>query len=655
AERLLALRREHGPEAIGAFIGNPSGHDAGAMLYTTWFLRSLGTPRAFSGAHMDHFPKLLSSKALYGRASILPIPDLDRCDYFLCLGGNPAVSQGSLMSAPDVKRRLRAIQARGGKLVVVDPRRSETAKLADRHHFIRPGTDAYLLFAMVHVVFAEGRVALGHLADVVDGVEAVRELARPFPPEAVAEVTGIAAAEIRRMALEYADAARACCYGRIGTCTVEFGTLASWLIDVLGILTGHFDREGGMMFPRPPLGDLEPGPETGPFRIGRWRSAVRGLPEIDGQISCAAFAEEIDAAGERRMRGLLTVAANPVLTIPNGPRVDRALATLEFMVSVDIYLNETTRHAHVILPTLAQAEKENFDFFSATAIRNYVRWSPPAVDADPEGMSHGRVLLELAARLSDRSADALEREILESQARRLLARPGSPAHGVPLERALAALEGESGAMQLVDLMLRAGPYGDGFDDGAPGLSLRRVRAVPHAIDLGPLEPRLAAILRSPGRRIDLAHPHIAQDVARLEARLGERARDDRLLLIGRRQLRNMNSHLHNLPVLARGSERCTLLIHADDARRLGIAAGALARVRSRVGEVVVPALVDPDMMPGVVSLPHGYGHGAPGTRLPVAERLQPGVNSNALTDDLPVDPISGTCLANGIPVEVSAA
>ncbi len=655
AERLLALRRAHGPEALGVFVGNPTGHDAGGMLYTTPFLRSLATPHVYSTAHMDHFPKLLTSKALYGRASILPIPDLDRCDHFLCLGANPVVSQGSLMSAPDVKRRLRAIQARAGRIVVIDPRRSETAKLADEHHWIRPGTDAYLLFAMVHTVFAEGLVRLGHLAPVVDGVEAIRELAEAFRPEAVAPATGIDAATIRRLAVAYATAPRACCYGRIGTCTVEFGTLASWLIDVLGILTGHFDAPGGMMFPRPPAGELEPGPETGPFTVGRWRSAARGIPEIDGQLTCAAFAEEIDSAGERRIRGLLTVAANPVLTIPNGERVARALAQLDFMVAVDIYLNETTRHAHLILPTLAQAEKENFDLFPTTAIRNYVRWSPAVVDPDPGGMSHGRVLLELSARLAGKSADALEQELLESHARRLLARPGSPAHGVPLERALAKLGEHEGAMRLVDLLLRAGPYGDGFDDDAPGLSLRKVRAVPHAIDLGPLEPRLASILRSPGRRIDLAHPHIAQDVPRLRARMGDRARETGLRLIGRRQLRNMNSHLHNVPALARGSARCRLLIHSDDARRLGIADGGLARVRSRVGELVVPAEIDDDLMPGVVSLPHGYGHAGPGLRLGVATTRQPGVNANALTDDEPFDPISGTCVANGIPVEVAPA
>jgi anaerobic selenocysteine-containing dehydrogenase len=344
-----------------------------------------------------------------------------------------------------------------------------------------------------------------------------------------------------------------------------------------------------------------------------------------------------------------------VLTIPNGERVARALAGLDFMVAVDIYLNETTRHAHLILPTLAQAEKENFDLFSTTAIRNYARWSPALFDPDPGAMSHGRVLLELGARLAGKSADALEQELLVSHARRLLARAGSPAHGVPLERALAKLEEHEGAMRLVDLMLRAGPHGDGFDDLAPGLSLRKLREVPHAVDLGPLEPRLAGILRSPGRRIELAHPHIVQDVPRLRARLAERAAEKGLLLIGRRQLRNMNSHLHNVPVLARGSARCTLLVHSADARRLGIEDGGLARVRSRVGELVVPVAIDDDLMPGVVSLPHGYGHGVAGTRQGVAAKLQPGVNANALTDDLPFDPISGTCIANGIPVEVAPA
>jgi anaerobic selenocysteine-containing dehydrogenase len=655
SRRIVEIREAHGAQALGAFIGNPISQDAGAMLYTSAFLRSLGTPHIFTGATMDHFAKLVSSRALYGRAAILPIPDIDRCDYFLCLGANPIVSNGSLMGTPDVKRRLREVRERG-KLVVIDPRRSETARAADEHHFIVPGTDALLLFAMLHTLFEEDLVELGHLGDIVDGVDELRLLAEPFSPEAVEKITCIDAAVTRRLTREYATAERACLYGRIGTCTVDFGTLSSWLIDVIGILSGHFDTPGGMMFPRPPTGELESGGETGEFVVGRWRSGARGFPEINGQLSCALLAEEIDEApDDQRVRAMITVAANPVLTAPNGERVDRALASLDFMVAIDIYLNETTRHADLILPNIAQIEREHFDMFTAVSSRNFVRYSPAILPADPGNRELWDVLFELAARIEGRSRDDLDREILTSHARRLLARDDSPARGTDFDEAMEMLGDTPGPMRLIDLMLRAGPYGDGFDDDDDGLSLAKVKARPGTRDLGPLDSRLASIIRSPGKRIPLAHPYIVQDVPRLRERLEADPGPRGFLLIGRRQIQNMNSHLHNLPVLAKGRARCTLLIHSDDARRLGLSTGSLAKLNSRVGELRVPVQIDDDMMPGVVSLPHGYGHRGEGLRIRVATERQAGVNSNALTDELPIDPISGSCVANGIPVEISAA
>ena len=656
AERILALRKQHGPGALGVYVGNPTGFDAGAMLYTTFFLYALQTPRVFTGATMDHFPKLVSSRTMYGRANVLPIPDIDRCDYFLCLGGNPVVSQGSLMAAPDVRRRLRAIRDRGGKLVVVDPRRTETAREADRHLFIRPGSDALFLFAIVRTLFDEGRVDLGRLATFTDGVSEVEELASPFTPEAVAQATGIAAAETRRIARELAETPRAVCYGRIGTCTVAFGTLASWLIDVVNILTGHFDAEGGMMFPRPATGQLEGGGETGPFAIGRWHSSARGLPEIDGQLPSAAIAEEIDAAGDARMRAFVTVAGNPVLSTPNGTRLDRALPSLDFMLSVDIYRNETTRHADLILPTASQLEHDNFDLLAqGTSISNFTRYSPRVLEPEPDTRAHWEVLLELAARLNDTSAEALEAQVFAAQARRAVARKDSPAFGTSAEDAMAAAGDTPGPLRLIDLMLRAGPYGDGFDDDASGLSLAKVKAVPHAIDLGPLTPRLPDILRNPGRRIALAPAYVTADVARLRDSLTASATEDELLLIGRRQARNMNSWLHNVGTLAKGKPRCTLLVHPTDATRHGLVDGGLARVRSRAGALEVPVEVSDEVMPGVVSLPHGFGHAEPEVQLGVAAARQPGVNANVLTDETPLDPLSGTGIANGIPVELAPA
>ena len=656
AEGIQRLQSAHGPDAVGAYIGNPTGFDVGSMLYNGVLMASLRSPRVFSAATMDHFPKLMVARAMFGKGSLLPIPDLDRCDYFLCLGGNPLVSQGSLMSAPDQRRRLRVLRERGGKLVVVDPRRSETARAADEHLFIRPGTDAYFLFAIVHVLFEEERVRLGRFAAFTDGIDRVRELAREFSPEAVAAVTGIDAATTRRIAREFSEHPHACCYGRIGTCTVEFGSLASWLVDVVGILCGRYDEPGGMMFPRPATGQHEPGGEAGPLPIGRWKTRARSLPEIDGTLPCSAFAEEIDAAGEGRLRGLLNLAGNPVLSTPNGARLDRALGTLDFMVALDIYVNETTRHADLILPNAPQLEHENFDFLiqSTSGSRNAVRWSPQVFDAEPGLPPLWRVQLELAARLSGKTPEALDDELLWTNATRFCGRPGKPAEDVEAAEAVERVGEERGPMRLVDLMLRAGPFGDAFDESLDGLSLAKLRSVPHAVDLGAIEPCFPEVLRTPGRRIDLAHPHIVADVARLRAGLAAAPGSGALRLVGRRQMRNMNSWLHNLPVLAKGPERCTLLLHPEDAQRLELRSGAMARVRSRVGEVTVEVEVTDDMMPGVVCLPHGFGHTEDETRLGVARASQPGVNANALTDEEPLDVPSGTSVANGIPVEVFA-
>ncbi len=658
ATRIRAVQAEHGPQAVGAYIGNPTGFDVGASVFGGVLSAALKTSRFFSAATMDHFPKLVTSRILYGRANILPIPDIDHCDYFLCLGGNPLISQGSLMSAPNMRGRLRAIRERGGKVVVVDPRRTETADFADEHLFIKPGSDAYFLMAMVNVLFEEGRVAPGRLESFTDGIEEVGRIARDFSPEAVAAATGIAPEVTRRIAREYARTPRACCYGRIGTCTVEYGMLASWLVDVLGILTGHFDEPGGMMFPRPALGQMEPGAGGRPFVTGRWESAARGIPEVNGQLPCAIMAEEIDAAGDDRMRAFVTIAGNPVLSTPNGGRLDRALPQLDFMLSLDIYLNETTRHAHLILPTTTQLESENFDVLSSTtSTRNFVRCGERVFDPEPGLLSHWEVVLELAARLQDITAEQLEQQVLYQEATRAVKRLGGQ---VSVDDAVAAVGDERGPLRILDLQLRSGPYGAGFGNDGEGLSLAEVKESPHAIDLGPLERRFPEVLRTEGRRIELAHEYIVADVERLAAGLAERSKPGGLVMVGRRQQRNMNSWLHNLGHLARGRERCTLLVHGEDAARLGLSDGGRARVASRVGEVEALVEVSDQMMPGVVSLPHGFGHGKGfghgtiDTRVHVASERQPGVNANALTDDELFDVPTGTSVVNGFPVEVSA-
>jgi anaerobic selenocysteine-containing dehydrogenase len=657
ALKLRPIREKYGPQALGVFIGEPTGHNLGALLYTTLFMRALQTPRAFSSATMDQFPKNVTLKLMYGDGWMFVIPDVKRTDLFICMGGNPVVSQGSLMGTPDVGGVLKAIRQRGGRVIVIDPRRTETALLADEHHFIRPGTDAYFLAAMIHVFFAENLVNLGRFAAFTDGVDEIREICREFSPEAVADVTGISADTIRALAREYAGTKKAALYGRIGTCTQEFGTLASWLLDVAAILTGHFDEEGCMMFPRPAAGQSEPGDANPPMSVGAFRTVARGLPEIDGQLPGGAMAEEIEekSAGEQRMRALITAAANPVLSAPNGNRLAVALGELDFMVAVDIYRNETTSHADLILPTTVSVEEENFDFtYATTCSHNYARWSPAIFEPEADAKPHWEVLMRLVEAATGVTLESLDEAMVGGIAASVT-KPGGRCEGKTAKELEAAIGDERGPLRILDLMLRAGPYGDRFREGKQGLSLHALRECGGLVDLGPLQPRLPEALKTPDRRVALAPPYITADVPRLRAALVDAKREGRMLLVGRRQVRNMNSWLHNAQVLAKGRSRCTLLVHPADAERLGLASGAKARVRSRSGEIVTDVEVSDEMMKGVVSLPHGFGHTRPGSRTQVATRLQPGANANQLTDELPLDVPSGTHIANGIPVEVARA
>ncbi len=655
ARRLREIREAHGAEALGSYVGNPNAHDIGSTLYLPALLRGLGTKRRFSASSVDQLPKMLACAAMFGGGLTIPIPDIDRTDFLLVLGANPVASNGSLMTAPDLPGRLRALRARGGRLVVVDPRRTETARLADRHHFIRPGTDALLLFAMVQVLFEEGRVNLGRLEPLVRGVDAVRTLAKEFPPEAVAGATGIAAPAIRELARELAAAPSAAVYGRIGTCTQEFGTLASWLVDVLNALTGNLDRPGGAMFPRPATSRAaETAVGSGRVPFARWRSSVRGLPEAFGELPVAALAEEIDAAGEARLRALVTVAGNPVLSSPNGGRLARALESLEFMVSVDLYLNETTRFADLILPPTTPLERSNYAaVFYGLAVRNVAKFSPRAVEPPADSREQWEILAELAGRVNGADGAAVD-ELVFSHLLESAIGPGSGCPGVGEAEARAALGTRRGPERIVDLMLRAGPYGDRFEPGREGLSLARLREAEHGIDLGPLEPRLPGVLATASGRVELAPDLLVADVPRLGERLRELAAPEggAMLLVGRRHLRSNNSWMGNLHALAKGRERCTLLVHPQDALRLGLAQGGRARVRSRVGEVEAPVAVSDEMMPGVVSLPHGFGHDAPGARLRVA-RAHAGVCSNLLTDEASLDALSGNGVLNGIPVDIA--
>jgi anaerobic selenocysteine-containing dehydrogenase len=657
---LPRILKDHGRDAVAVYMGNPSAHNLQLMLYPRALLRALGTRNVYSASTVDQMPKQVSAGLMFGTALSVPVPDVDRTDYLLILGADPLVSNGSLMTAPDMKGKLRAIRARGGRVVLVDPRRSRTAAEASEHHFIRPGTDAHLLMGIVHVLFAENLVRLGSLAEHTAGVDEVATLARDWTPEVAARACGIPADVIRTIARDLARTERAAVYGRIGTCTQEFGTLASWLVDVINVLTGHLDREGGAMFTKAAAGATNtrgvPGRGKG-VRFGRRQSRVRGLPEVFGELPVACFAEEIETPGDGQIRALITIAGNPALSNPNGGRLAKALASLEFMVSCDIYLNETTRHANVILPGLSPLESPHYDLaLWQLAVRNIANYSPPTFAPPADRPAEWQTMLKLAAIVMGQGADAdanqVDDFVARQQVEEAVGAPGSPIAGRDPDEILAALAPRRGPERLLDLMLRTGPYGDGFGAKPDGLTLTVLEENPHGVDFGPLAPRIPEVLRTPTGKIELAPPTLVADVARLRTALERPAPS--MMLIGRRDLRSNNSWMHNVENLVRGKDRCTLLIHPTDATRLALDDGDTACVRSRVGVVLVPVEVTDAIMPGVVSIPHGWGHDAEGTRMRVA-REHAGVNTNLLADEAAFDPMSGNAVLNGIPVSVERA
>ncbi|CAL9289045.1 molybdopterin oxidoreductase family protein [Streptomyces rochei] len=647
----------YGPHAVGVVLGNPNVHTMAGALYPPVLLGALGTRSLFTASTVDQMPKHVSSGLLFGDANAIPVPDLDRTDHLLLIGANPLESNGSLCTAPDFPGRLKALRARGGTLTVIDPRRTRTAKLADRHVAIRPGTDALLLAATAQVLFEEGLVDLGALAPHVEGVTELGRALRDFTPESVAAACEVDAEVTRALARELAAAPTAAVYGRIGSCTVPHGTLASWLVDVLNVLTGNLDRPGGALFPQAAT-DRTPRP-AGPgrgFALGRWRSRVSGHPEAKGELPLSALAEEIDTVTDEGepVRALLTVAANPVLSAPDGDRLDKALASLDFMVSVDPYLNETSRHAHVVLPPPPPSQSPHHDFaFNTLAVRNQVRYTRPAVPLEPGRMAETEILARLTLAVTGGHGTdpaAVDAAVVERTLGAAVRDPHSPVHGRDPGELAARLTGENGPERRLDLMLRLGPYGDGFGARPDGLTLQRLLAHPHGIDLGPLRPRLPQPLKTRSGKVELLPGPIAADLPRLRRAMAERPAGP--VLVGRRHLRSNNSWMHNVPALTGGSNRCTLQLHPDDADRLGLRDGQPVRVEGAGGAVTAPAEVTDTVRPGVVSLPHGWGHDRPGTRLTHAA-TDPGVNVNQLLDGSLLDPLSGNAVLNGVPVKLT--
>ncbi|MER7924412.1 molybdopterin oxidoreductase family protein [Streptomyces sp. NPDC096057] len=658
AAGLRPVVERYGPHAVGVVLGNPNVHTMAGALYPSVLLGALGTRSVFTASTVDQMPKHVSCGLLFGDANAIPVPDLDHTDHLLLIGANPLESNGSLCTAPDFPGKLKALKARGGTLTVIDPRRTRTAKLADRHIAVRPGGDALLLAAMTHVLFDEHLVRLGELAPHVQGVDELRAAVRDFTPEAVSGACDVTADEIRELARELAAAPTAAVYGRIGSCTVPHGTLASWLVDVLNILTGNLDRPGGALFPQAAT-DRTPRP-AGPgrgFALGRWRSRVSQYPEAKGELPLSALAEEIDTAtaeGEP-IRALIAVAANPVLSAPDGARLDKALGSLDFMVSVDPYLNETARHADVVLPPPPPSQSPHHDFaFNTLAVRNQVRYTRPAIPLEPGRMAETEILARLilaASGMHGTDPAAVDTMVIDQTLGKAVTDPDSPVHGRDAGELAARLTGDTGPERRLDMMLRLGPYGDGFGVRPDGLTLQQLLAHPHGIDLGPLASRLPQPLKTRSGKVELLPQPILDDLPRLRQAMSERA--DGLVLVGRRHLRSNNSWMHNVPALTGGTNRCTLHIHPEDAERLGVADGAPVRIKGAGGEVTAPAEITDALRRGVVSLPHGWGHDRPGTRLSHAA-TDPGVNVNQLLDGSQLDPLSGNAVLNGVPVEVAA-
>ncbi len=601
AERLKEIQSQHGKDSVGIFQGNPSVHNSGTLLSAPGLWRALGTKNRFSATSTDQLPHQFVAWAMFGHSFLLPVPDVDRTNYMLIIGGNPLASNGSLMTAPAMNRRLRSIRERGGKVVVVDPRRTETAKQADQHFFIKPATDVYFLLALLNVV--SNKEEQNNLVDEND-VARLRLLVEDYTPESVAEYTRLTAEDIRAIAEDLITAKSAVVYGRMGVSVQAFGGVCHWAINCLNILTGNFDRAGGAMFPTPAF-DVLARAKRGANSFNRWQSKVRGLPEFDSELPSATLAEEIEH-GE--IKALITSAGNPVLSTPNGKSLETAFSKLDYMVSIDIYINETTRFANIILPPTTGLEVAHYDLvFHSLAIRNTAKYSEPLFEKDENQRHDWEIFQELTNRIS-----------------------GGNELRNPEEK--------------IDMALRFGFY------GKDGLSLAKLKEQPHGVDLGELRPCLPERLLTEDRRINLLPDLILRDLERVRDCLKKSSSDEfDLLLIGRRHLRSNNSWMHNTERLMKGRERCTLLIHPETAKKKGLTDKSVVRVGSRIGEVETILEFTTDIMPDVISLPHGFGHTRDGVQLDVATQYA-GASINDLTDNTLIDELTGNAAFSGVPV-----
>ena len=653
----------HGRSSLAAYAGNPGAHNISSSMFSGAVLRSMGSHNRFSASSVDQLPKHVAGGYMFGAASAIPVPDLDHTDYLLMLGANPYASNGSLCTAPDFPGRIQAIRARGGKVVVVDPRRTKTADESDEWVSIRPGTDGLFLAAIAHVLYTQDKVKVeSRLRPYLNGLEELRAAVLPFSPERVANATGISAEVITRIAVEISQAPTAVVYGRIGVNTVAFGTLNAWLVDAINVISGNIDRRGGAMFTLPVAGGALSRPASGKgegFRTGRGKSRVSGLPEAIGEYPVAVLAEEILTPGDGQVRALITLAGNPILSTPNGKQLERAFSELEFMVSVDIYLNETTRFADVILPSPSALQKDHYDLaLLQYAVRNVGNYSPAVLPLDEGAEDEWEILAKLAGILQGMDADidasVVDDVMVHSMVGASVGSSASPIFGRDADEIFDEIsrDGRRGPARMLDFLVQTGPYGAGFGTEPDGVSLQMLLDNPHGLDMGALEPRLPELLRTSTGKIELAPPAFIADLGRLEESI-ELVDDEQMLLVGRRELKSNNSWMHNIKVLTKGSLACTAQIHPIDAARMAVTTGDVVRITSRVGSIDIPVEVTESIRPGVVSVPHGWGHGVKGTKMGVAGE-KAGVNSNILSDHEAIDPLSGTSVLSAIPVTLVA-
>ena len=670
AARLRNIQAKHGKNAVAVYLGNPNVHNHGSMLTLFPFLSALKTENRYSATSVDQLAPMLASLKMFGNQAMLPVPDIDHTDYFVCIGANPMASNGSLMTAPGFRHRIKALKKRGGKLVTIDPRETETAEIADEHIFIRPDSDALFFMAIVHTLFREDLVNLGKAQNYTQGINILRNMVMGFSPEKVEPHVGIKADTIRRITREFAAAKRACFYGRLGTSTQTFGGLSSWLIYVINTITGNLDRKGGMMFTQPAvdlagLGQLTG--ETGTFNTRT--SRVRNLPEFNGEFPAVTLADEILTPGEGQVKALVLAAGNPVLSVPNGKKLDKAMGQLDFVVAVDFYLNESTRHADIILPPTGPLEHSHYDLiFHGLAVRNTVKYSQPLFAPAPDTRHDWEIYVELTRRLESRSPVSWAKSEIKYQIMKnlgadgmldLLLRTGPYGNQVPQfselqERLVHLLYDRLSPRSAARLALDLSPYSYRTKDRSQFLSIRELEKHPHGMDIGPLNRCLPERLATGNKQVNLVPKIYLKDVSRLQRRLekGRPGSSETFYLIGRRHVRSNNSWLHNSQRLVKGKKRCTAQIHSTDAKRLGIADGDLITISSRVGEVEIPAEVTDKIMPSVISIPHGWGHGKEGTRLEIAN-ANPGTSINDVTDERAIDELTGVAALSGQAVTVS--